>query len=211
MILITHPRSGSEWFFDCTPETRYTNWEIFSGLSNFTTDGGSRMPAVSLNAKSAILKNAGTKSYKIMFYQFWQEVPVGHRIVEELQARDDVYLLRRRNTRAAIISQQTAANNGLNYHGNPDKLTKKFDITRESIVDWAYRMHGVFEEPALRLNYREELWYEDLLAGRYPLTINFRDTSHRPIRNSVKLNLVQNIDQVNAWMDELGVPGDLGR
>lgn len=210
MILVTHPRSGSEWFFDCLQDSKFVRWEIFGDLGR-ATDNQLKMPQLSVNAKMSMVKsNPPSKSHKFMLYRFWGDVEPSHPLVDHMMSRNDVVLLRRRNTRAAIISMMVAANNGLNFHYDPKLLTKSFKIEKDRIEVWAYRMHWIFEDPKLALKYSEALWYEDLLAGQKPQTVKFDGTaSLRPIRNSSKLNLVTNIDQVDGWFNELGVPGSL--
>lgn len=208
MILVTHPRSGSEWFFDCLQDSTFVRWEIFGDLDR-QTDTTFPMPTLGLGAKERILRTAPPgKSHKIMLYRFWDESPP-ESLVQHLRARQDVYLLRRRNTRAAIISLFVGVNNDLNFHADPTKLNTSFTLTKDQLVRWAYRMHGIFEDPARSLGYKEVLWYEDLLAGNYPLTLRFENRSTRPIRRSAELGLVQNIEQVNEWFNELQIPGSI--
>jgi hypothetical protein len=100
--------------------------------------------------------------------------------------------------------------NDYNYHRSNDELVKPFEITREEVQRWKHHMYDVFNEGP-QLNYRETFWYEDLLDGQNPSTVEFdRSKSTRQIRNSSqRLNLLSNAAQVNEWMAELEVPGSL--
>lgn len=210
MILVTHPRAGSEWFFDCLLDSRYVCWEIFGGL-HLMNDNESPMPHLSPGAKElAIRSTPPTRSHKIMLYYMWDTIPHDHSLIAHLRGRDDVYLLRRRNVRAAIISILVGIHNGLNFHGDHRKLVQPFVATRQSVENWVYRMHHIFSDPAKALTYRETMWYEDLLEGKLPETLRLDiNRSRRPIRRSASLGLLQNMEEVNRWMDELEVPGQL--
>lgn len=204
MILITHPRCGSEWFFDCV-ETDYPGWELF-GKQNRSAHLP-QTPVLTNAQKLDLLQS--NQSQKIMLYALIDEADPA--IMNHLRARDDVYLLRRRNVRASILSLQIAARNDLNFHGDVSKINKPVNITYEMLVRWNHNMNLIFDQD-LDLRYTEQLWYEDLISGYRPNTLQFDALrSNRPIRHSAFRfkSLVLNLDQVEAWMNELQIPGTL--
>jgi hypothetical protein len=216
VILVTHPRSGSEWFLD-NLSSSYNYWEMFSGW-NWAVGSSPRLkfPEISVKAKLTMLKTLpDTRSHKIHLWSLDKaaagaEADATQEVIEHLKTRDDVYLLRRKNTQLAIVSLFIGMRNDYNYHRSNDELVKPFEITREEVQRWKHHMYDVFNEGP-QLNYREMFWYEDLLDGQNPSTLDFdRSKSTRQIRNSAqRLNLLSNADQVNEWMAELEVPGSL--
>jgi hypothetical protein len=216
VILVTHPRAGSEWFLD-NLKTSYGSWEMFSG-TNWIVGATPpvKFPEISVKAKLAMLKSLpSSRSHKIQLWALeWAttgpEADATLAIIEHLKTRDDVYLLRRKNTQLAIVSLNMAIQNYYNYHRSNDDLVKPFEITRAEVQEGKYHMYDVFSKGP-QLNYRETFWYEDLLAGQNPSTLEFdRTKSKRQIRNSVqRQNLLLNAAQVKEWMAELEVPGSL--
>lgn len=210
MILISHPRAGTEWFFDCIRPNDFVRWEIF-GRALYNKHERPLIPSLHMTVDQkaqVIASNIG--SHKIMLGPLLEEASPNHFVLDHLRERDDVYLLRRRNVRSAFLSLQIAAYNNFNFHGDNRTITKSFAIKRDAIDRWHYGMHEVFNEDH-GFNYQEQFWYEDLLAGMLPQTLNFNpNRTQRPRRNSLQYqHLITNLDEVIHWMDELGTPGNL--
>jgi hypothetical protein len=175
-----------------------------------------KFPEISVKAKLTMLKSLpSTRTHKIHLWALEKatsgsEGDAAQEVIEHLKTRDDVYLLRRKNTQLAIVSLFMGMRNDYNYHRLNDDLVKPFEITREEVQRWKHHMYDVFNEGP-QLNYRETFWYEDLLAGQEPSTFEFdRMKSTRQIRNSAgRLDLLLNAAQVKEWMAELEVPGSL--
>jgi hypothetical protein len=223
MILISHQRSGSEWFLGGLVDHTYNGWEIFGDMENLTVNF-SKFKSIGFDARFAMLKTMpANKVHKLHVVQIMQ-ICAGHwpyhrdaearaaEFVKFLKEHNSLYILKRRNIRAALISFMIAKYNQYNFHQDPAKLQTPFRITHADIFRWNRSFTADFDWVENSLPIQETFIYEDLLAGsQVPSTLNW-DSSRSKIvkRGSLKyLELVQNLDEVQEWMDILNIPGSL--
>jgi len=199
LLLVTHPRSGSEWFLDCVVDFKYPGWELFGELNRKIADR-SPIPRLSLSAKLLMLKSGQAQAHKAHHYVLSRELDDPAKL-EGVQ----LICLRRRNVEAAIFSALIAVGNNLNFHWKIDHLIKPIKPAREQVEGWFQRVYGTFGV-GLKLPYTETIWYEDLLSGKLPNTVKLDlSKSSRPIRKSQERfkHLVLNYEEVKSWIDEL--------
>ena len=224
MILISHQRSGSEWFLRGLIDQRYNGWEIFGDLENLTIDH-EKFKNISFDARLAMLKAMPNgNAHKIHISQLtkiclgkWPPIdPKIHQnapsLVKHLASRNDLYLLRRRNIRETMISFMVSKYNKFNFHGSPNRLTEPFTIPYHDLIDWYRSFTSEFEWAEKAFKYKERFWYEDLLDGsQVPTTVRWSGSRSGLVkRNSTQYtHLIQNFDEVQNWMDDLSMPGNL--
>jgi len=222
MILLCHPRCGSEFFLRSVPDFTYTENEVLGALHGLNFDRG-WMSRSSFSAKLQELRNKPADvAMKLPVLHVLQAVegglggtykrePEAAQLLELLATRSDLYVLQRRNLRAALLSFFIAKQNNLNFHGDPALLTTPFTIAFHELF-YFYRVFDAVEWAARTFNVREHLVLEDLLSGaQVPSTFKFEPT-RSPIkrRDSLRFkHLVQNLTEVQRWLDLLRVPGSL--
>ena len=215
MILITHQRSGSEWFLHGLTDVKYNGWEILGDMDRIVGTSFTQFQNISDAARLQMIKSTPpTRAHKVHFSNLRRESegPNWEAVLSTLQGRDDLYLLTRQNTRRVLISFMIAMKNGMNFHESVEKLTTPFSVTQEELARW-YQFLGPDAEWARSLfDFREEFVYEDLVSGaQVPQTISW-DSQRSKVqqRGSIDfVHLIQNYDDVIQWMDELGVQGTL--
>ncbi len=213
MILITHQRSGSEWFLYGLEDIKYHGWEILGDMDRIVGTSFSQFQNISTSARINMLKSAPkTRAHKIHFSNLRRESSGSYwpAILKVLQERDDVYLLTRQNTRAALISFMIALKNRMNFHESSASLTTRFTVTRDELVRW-YAYLGTDVNWARQfLAFKEEFTYEGLLGGtEAPSTVKWNAATSRVQRRGSAdfIHLITNYNEVVGWMDELQVPG----
>jgi len=209
MILISHPRSGSEFFIRSTPYP-YSGLEL---LNENHTDTIKKQEGLSFGARFQILKSSTEcwqKIHAVHLRQLCEKQMLAPKIMAHLRERDDLYLLQRRDMRKSIVSEWIALSNNQNYHGDPKLLTEKrslpfsifMNLVQAHYIDTKW-IENVFD-------YRESFVFEDLLNGAAPSTLQWNPALSTTVqRDSWKLNLVPNIEQVSEWCDTLRIPGSL--
>lgn len=228
MILLTHPRSGSEWFLHGLTDVRYGGWELFSELQRPVAREGAltaSFKGVSFDAKLTMLRALPTtRAHKVFASHLVQAAegfphalyappePRAPELLATLKRRPDVYLLRRRNVRAAVLSLLIGYHNGHNYHGATAGLTTPFTVAYHELFHWTRSFTVDLDWAAALLPVQEALVYEDLLTGsQVPCTVAW-DGAASPVRprdSSRYYHLVRNLDEVNGWFDGLNAPGAL--
>lgn len=215
MILITHQRSGSEWFLHGLTDVKYNGWEILGDMDRIVGTSFTQFQNISIDARLMMLRTSPkTRAHKIHFSNLRRESE-GARwdtLLRTLQGRDDLYLLTRTNTREVLISFMVAMKNNMNFHESKTRLTNSFSITREELERW-YKFLGPDAEWAKSLfTFKEQFTYEGLLDGtEVPTTIAWDPASSKVQRRGSTdfIHLIQNYDEVLRWMDEIQVPGNL--
>ena len=214
MILITHQRSGSEWFLHGLTEVKYHKWEILGDFDRFVGTSIPKFQNISTSARiqmlDAVPKN---RAHKIHFSNLRRESQGEHweTLLNVLQKRDDLYLLTRKNTREALFSFMIALKNNLNFHESKLHLTTSFTITHEELKLWYKYLGSDVTWVKSLFNFKEEFTYEDLLSkAQHPTTVAWdANQSHVHRRGSSDFNhLVQNYDEVQMWMNELEIFSD---
>lgn len=211
MLLLTHPRSGSEWFLSSLPNIKYSGIE-FGGLSYLLTP-----QLMEIDKEITIFKyRTLVRSHKVFFSYLdfrkktnpdkWDE------LVAAINKRDDLYLLSRRNCREAILSFYIGYNNNNNFHNSTSTLTTKFLISKAGLATYFDLVYSKKEWVKQLFSFKEEFFYEDLVNGtQTPQTLTYDPSisTVQPRNSSEYYNLIQNFDEVISWMDELGVPGTI--
>lgn len=202
MILMCHPRSGSEFLLRGL-DLPYSQYEIL---------GTMQYANVPLSKKIAYLKTL-EGAQKIHGFQLRAVMgetlaPV---LIDSIRAHK-LYFLEREDKRKSMVSEWIAVRNGMNYHADPKDLTRSGRMVYSEF--WALYQSHVMDTLwiSAAFPYVERFTYEGLLAGEQPRTLQFDIAKGNALttrRNSWELGLIQNIDQVNRWMDELQVPGTL--
>lgn len=214
MILISHPRSGSDWLLRGAPELGYSRCEIFSHLND---EQNSTFKGVPFGAKIRYLKamRIGTACQKIhgcQLRQLVQDEPRAHELITLLRERTDLYFIKRLDMRKSIVSGWIAAANNNNYHYDPKDLTQGGNMSYKELFNLytAHYLDTLWVEQAF--DYVERFTFEGLLSGaEVPHTFVFRPALADSIkRDTYKIkHLITNIDQVQGWMDDLRIPGQL--
>jgi len=216
MILISHQRSGSEWFLHGLHDIKYGKWEILGDLDRIVGTNFTQFNIIPMSARLAMLRTCPpNKAHKIHFSnllarrenpQEWDS------IIEVLQARNDVYLLTRRNVRRTLISFMIARFNNLNFHQSSALLTSSFTIDRDYLEKWYHLLHTAADEICPLFTFKEEFILEDLLDGsQVPQTLKW-SADHSTIKERGSVNfvhLITNYEEVVGWMDEMQIPGTL--
>lgn len=215
MILISHPRSGSDWFLSCLKEP-FSRSEIFGGLNDLDD---SPFKAMTPSAKISYLRHMPIgRSQKIHAWDFMHQTvnimtsAETERFIRVLGSRKDLYLMRRRNLKAAIRSYLIAVINDRNFHGKDSELTQSRDVTFSEVL-LAYQ--GFESDLALlerTFEYKEIFVFEDLLSGvQVPQTVDFdRSRSEVKERRSAQYcSCIRNYEQFEQWLHLLKVPGQL--
>lgn len=227
MILITHPRCGSHWFVSGLTDHKFDGHEIFGESQSLPSDGSyyNIYADYSFADKIEILKNLPSdRVHKIHISDLLRnkqgsavgkETPI---LLEHLRSRDDVYLMKRRNTRAALISLFVAGAQ-LGYlpvqkafHNSPHLLTRRFTLQFSKLLDWYRMFYSDFVWLEKCLKFKEIFYYEDLISGwQEPQTFNWinRSRNYSKVNSLEKLHLIENLQQVELWMDLLDIPGNL--
>lgn len=215
MILITHQRSGSEWFLYGLTEVKYNGWEIIGDMDRIVGTSLSQFQGISIAARIEMLRTSPpSRAHKIHFSNLRRKSDEPHwgNLYNVLRDRDDLYLLTRRNTREVLVSFMVAMKNNMNFHESKSRLTSPFSITREELQRWYQFLGPDVEWARSMFKFREEFTYEGLLAGsESPSTIAWSaDHSKIQRRGSTDfIHLIQNYDEMLHWMDQLKVPGVL--
>lgn len=213
MILISHQRSGSEFFLHGLHDITYGKWEVLGDMDRIVGTSFTQFQSVSFNARLRMIASTpSTRAHKIHFSNMRREENTEHwePLLNVLRARKDLYMLTRRNTRAAIISFMIAKFNNMNFHEGSERLTKSFTIEREYLEKW-YQYLGTDASWARELlPIKQELVFEDLLSESQtpdvPWSAGRSTIKERGSKNFV--HLIENYDQVVTWMNELGIPGE---
>ncbi len=215
MLLISHPRSGSDWFLRSLVGFTSTRSEIFSHVNDDPLQQ-STFRGRSFSAKLMYLKfmqpHQVQKIHAAHIRDLSQTEARAPELVAHLRTRKDLYFIRRQNIRRSIMSGFIAAANGDNYHDDPaDLITPAameykvfFNLYTSHYLDmlWA---ESVFE-------YKEKFTFEGLLSGaEVPKTVQLDFTKSDTIKRDSYLmkHLVMNYDEVEQWMNDLKVPGYL--
>lgn len=225
MILITHPRCGSHWLAYGVKGHYYSGHELFSEVQGWGVNRP-EWPAgpydgLSIAEKLGVLKamrpteihkiHVSDLSQKRFGSAFGPDLP---KLIDHLKQRDDVYLLQRRNIRAAIVSMLLAIGNGYTFHNTYGKLTARVTVRFETFFHW-YRMCTTeFAWIEQCLTFREKFFYEDLVSGiTEPQTFAF-DSRHNTITKNdsfERMYYIENLAELRGWMDTLKVPGSLDK
>jgi hypothetical protein len=135
---------------------------------------------------------------------------LGPVLLSVLRQHKDIYFLKRENVRKSIVSEWVAFINQ-NYHKDHTKLVKKAPMVFSDLfgIYQTHHMDTLWAENFF--DYTEKFTLEGLLDGsNLPTTCTYDPTASDTVRRDTwKLDLIPNIDQVDRWMDELGVPGSL--
>lgn len=208
MILLSHPRSGSEWFLSGLTDIKYSTWEIFGRLNTIPGTREYVFRNISVEAKISMLKHAmPNRADKIHFdnIDYQMNLPTWNKLYEVLKTKE-LYSLRRRDERATILSFLIAWYNDYNFHGSTANLIKKFKVNKtdflkfyDLIIVKPKKLKNLFE-------FKEEFIYEDLVEGKQiPKTLNWN-----PSKSSIRkrgsedyYNLIANYDEICSWIDEI--------
>lgn len=214
MILLCHQRSGSEWFLSSMRNVKYGHAELLCGLS-LVTGEKSLFDGISLKAKINMLKHMPENvAHKIFISNMirLRNDDSYSQLCETLRQRSDLYFLERRNVRETIISFAIAVANDMNFHGGVANISKSFRL-RKNHIEFLFAMLYTDGQMLRKdFEFKEGFVYEDLLSGaQIPTSIELVPSkSTIKIRGSKNfLSLIENIDEVRTWMDELQIPGQV--
>lgn len=224
MILISHPRSGSDWFLRGLLDFDFSRTEIFSRLNakvvrppdgDFTDE--SPFKTVSFNAKLLMLKHMPiTRCQKIHLWDLSDQImnkenTRSAELIQILKGRPDLYFLSRRNIRAQIVSHFVARVNNNNFHGESSELTLTGEVQYSDFFEF-YRTLSDTAWVKNAFKIREHFVFEDLLSGeQIPNTVRW-DPSKSDVQRRGSMSYkssILNFDQLVSWMDDLNVPGNL--
>jgi len=211
MILISHPRSGSEMFMQSLNDVFWVGTEIFCEP---TPQNMSLWDNRSFSAKMAYLRAMpASKGQKIHAAQIRTTSTQNNTVelISHLASRDDVYFLRRRNIRKSIVSWFVGYINGHNYHRGYNELVASSAMSFDQFFKtytWMYH-DMIWAENTFK--YAEKFVFEDLLDGQRPKTLRLDFNLAKTVqRDSFKLrHLITNFDEVVGWMDTMNVEGSL--
>ena len=211
MILLTHPRSGSEWFLTSLPKNQYGKWEPFGTLNSVpgspeNMQGGG---SISFDAKIKLLAKAAisNRAIKIHFCDIHREMqndtwPV---LLEAIN-KHDLYFLVRNSIKETLISYLIAEWNDFNFHGSTHLLNKTFRIEKDKIPYYYNLIYGNTYAHKDTFQYKEQFIYEDLIDRKNtPTTLNWNPSvSPYKRRGSMRyIKLIENYEEVLIWIDEL--------
>jgi hypothetical protein len=213
MILISHPRSGSELLLRGSTFT-YGRFELFNEFNKQTAE---KFKGISFGARFSMLKNqspqTAQKFHTCHLRHVLETSFLGPDILKHLQERDDVYFIERLDKRKAIISEWVAMINGENYHDDMNALKVARSMPFNALIK-LHRTH-VLDTDFVRplLTYRETFTMEGLVSGENtPKTFDWKTSrSNTQIRETWRKGFVPNLDQVSEWMDMLSIPWDENR
>lgn len=213
MILISHPRAGSEWFLRSLVGFTHAKSEIFS---HTTEDPVQKSPfqGMKFGPKLMFLKHMQPhQCQKIHGCHIREQAnvqPRAHEIMQHLKTRTDLYFLERRNMRKAMISGFCALASNGNFHDDPaDLVPTEMSYKNFMNLVTSYYLDTLWIKQALP--YVEMFYFEDLLAGQQPKTLSLDHAKSDTIKRDTfaRRELVTNFDQVIQWMDDINIPGDL--
>lgn len=195
--LLCHPRSGSNWFFECLTDIKYSQGEYFGPW--YSTYQNIR--------PSAIFKMMDNtkKFYKVHFMEISRTKDESRReaIIEGLQQRE-LYFLERKDVKSAIVSFLIALKN-VNFIGPVDSL-QSLTLTEQDVINAYDGIYGSIDKYKSLFKFKEEFTYEDLIDGsQHPKSFAW-DKSNAKIskRNSIELvHLIKNWDKAETWIDNL--------
>ncbi len=210
MILLSHPRSGSNWFMSGLTEYTYTPLEIFGTeeIKKHYRPDEYVFKNISMKARLAMAKIDKKKFFKIQFCDIDRNSDLSARnyLIENLQKMDNLYLLTRRDVKKTLISLAVGFKNGWNFHGDNNNLVNKFSLTIMDLLLYYELSYGALDRYKDYFNFKEKFIYEDLISGQQvPQTLGW-DPSKSQIkeRNSMNyIHLIENWDQVETWIEEL--------
>jgi len=209
MILMTHPRSGSEWLLTSLSNVSYAGWELF-GYQNYIDDHRyAPFRNLSFDAKLNLLKRLKFDSaHKIHFSdlsRLKQNNFEVDKLISILNSRTDLYLLRRKNIKASILSCLIALKNSLNFHNCDHLLTQKFKAEKTLVDQLIAAIYYDTEKYFNMFKYQEELYYEDLIDNKNiskTLKIDFSKSLIKKRNSVLYYDLIENFDEVNSWIDQ---------
>jgi len=204
MMLLCHPRSGSNWFLSCLVDKPYSPIEIF------TTGYGSPgylFKTISVTAKLSMVRNDKNKFFKTHFCDI-ERMPSSYEkevLIDGLQ-KMEMYLLTRNDVKRSIVSFAIALHNNWNFLNNHDQLQRTFRLTEEQILFYYDLLYASIDRLQGLFNFKEQFVYEDLINGvQQPASFKWdKNKSTLTERKSMNyLHLIENWDQVEGWIDQL--------
>ncbi len=215
MILITHPRCGSEWFLKGLPHHRYSGWEILGRLNRIVGTSEPVFRSIPLSTRVFMLENRPPNhAHKLHTHDVRRAygTPYWDRISKAISKYDDTYLLYRRNARQAAVSYWVATLNNLNYH-QENELLKPCTITQQHLNTFFFEFYQELEWVKSLFNFKEVFVYEDLVSGvQVPTTVEWNPAESPVQRRDTAgrfRHLVTNLDEVQQMMAAMQMPGDL--
>jgi hypothetical protein len=209
MILMSHPRSGSNWFQSSLVDIKPVYTELFSSDAITRENREEKLYRnISTPAKFNMVKHSKNKCFKIHFSDIIRTPRLNDQLylIENIQQIDDLYLLTRRDVKSTLVSLCVALYNNWNFTGQDTLLTNQFELTEEEIVGFYDIIFGSIDRLKDRFNFKEEFIYEDLVNGtQQPLTLTWDSSKSKyEKRNSMSyIHLIKNWDKVEGWLDQL--------